>query len=125
MRIAKAATLKVLPFLSFRLQLEAWIHNITYGYGRGMQLEAKTASRHSLNVSQVWPHALLFAKVHRVLKLCPGAQQLLGYQPMSSEGKQGDLGLDLVLPPGLSCFSWSPPTAARPQVLAEAPQFWW
>ncbi|KAF3823803.1 hypothetical protein GH733_007271 [Mirounga leonina] len=65
--------LKVLPFLSFTLQLEAWIHNITYGYGRGMQLEAKTASRHSLNISQVWPHALLFAKVHRVPKLCPGA----------------------------------------------------
>ncbi|KAF3823802.1 hypothetical protein GH733_007270 [Mirounga leonina] len=44
---------------------------------------------------------------------------------MSSEGKQGDLGLDLVLPLGLSCFSWPAPTAARPQVLAEAPQFWW
>lgn len=63
----------------------------------------------------------LVAQIHCVQELSPGAQQLLGYWPMSSEGKQGDLGLDLVLPRGWSSFSWASPTVARPKASAEAP----
>lgn len=126
-RISEAATLKLLPFLSVTLPLGAWIHSITYGCGRGMRHKAKAASGHvlsghALSVSEVWYHTLPFAKVHRVQdlcpgaqQLCPGAQQLLEYRPTSSEGKQGDLSLDLVLPWGLSSFSWAVPTAPAPR----------
>lgn len=63
----------------------------------------------------------LVAQIHCLQELSPGAQQLPGYRPVSSEGKQGDLGLDLVLPQGWSSFSWASPTVACPKASAEAP----
>lgn len=44
-----------------------------------------------------------------------------GLQPVFSEGKQGDLCLDLVLPQGSSSLNWALFTASGPQALAEAP----